>query len=134
MYIVQKKDEIFCRHWLGPFDLWLWEYRVPLICLPVGLCLPSWLGAGIWQCGSPPDFSVYLVMQKLCAGGGLGGVRILPLLGGLSCQVCLQHLSKIFTLQSSHNLLPPSSYHLGTSPGNFFENKLLNLLHFSASL
>jgi hypothetical protein len=22
MYIVQKLDEIFCRHWLGPFDLW----------------------------------------------------------------------------------------------------------------
>jgi hypothetical protein len=22
MYIVQKLDEIFCRHQLGPFDLW----------------------------------------------------------------------------------------------------------------
>jgi hypothetical protein len=21
MYIVQKLDEIFCRHWLGPFDM-----------------------------------------------------------------------------------------------------------------
>jgi hypothetical protein len=27
---------------------WLWEYRVPLICSPVCLHLPSRLGAGVW--------------------------------------------------------------------------------------
>jgi hypothetical protein len=34
------------------------EYRVPLICSPGGLRLPSTLGAGVWQCRSPPGFSV----------------------------------------------------------------------------
>jgi hypothetical protein len=37
---------------------WLWGYHMPLICSPVGLHLPSRLGAGVWQFGSPPDFSV----------------------------------------------------------------------------
>jgi hypothetical protein len=35
-----------------------------------------------------------------------------------SCQVCLQRLSKIFDLQISCSLLPPSSHHLG-SPSFF---------------
>jgi hypothetical protein len=34
--------------------------------------------------------------------------------------VCLQHLSKIFTLRSSCCLLPPSSRHLGTNLALFF--------------
>jgi hypothetical protein len=45
---------------------------------------------------------------------GFGGVGDLPLLSGFSCQVCLQHLSKIFTPRISCYLLPPSSRHLGT--------------------
>jgi hypothetical protein len=45
---------------------------------------------------------------------GVWGVGILLLLGDFSCQLCLQHLSKIFALQSSHYLLPPSSCHLGS--------------------
>jgi hypothetical protein len=35
----------------------LWEYRMPLSS-PGGLFLPSRIGAGVWQCGSPPGFSV----------------------------------------------------------------------------
>jgi hypothetical protein len=35
----------------------LWEYCVPLSS-PGVLLFPSWLGAGIWRCGSPPGFSV----------------------------------------------------------------------------
>jgi hypothetical protein len=45
---------------------------------------------------------------------GVWSVRVLPLLGGFSCQVYLQHLSKIFPLWSSSYLLPPFSRHLGT--------------------
>jgi hypothetical protein len=37
---------------------WLWEYRVPLICSPVGLRPPSRFGAGVWRRGRPPGFSV----------------------------------------------------------------------------
>jgi hypothetical protein len=93
---------------------WLSEYHIPFNCLPVDLCLPSRLGAGIWQHSSPPSFSIYCGMGKLCEVWGFKGVRVLPLLGDFSCQVCLQHLSKIFTLWSSCSLLPPSSHHLGT--------------------
>jgi hypothetical protein len=46
---------------------------------------------------------------------GVWGVRVLFILGFFFCQVCLQYLSKIFDLQSSHSLLPPSSHHLGSS-------------------
>jgi hypothetical protein len=34
--------------------------------------LPGRLGAGIWWCRSPPLFSVYCGMEKLCAGWGFG--------------------------------------------------------------
>jgi hypothetical protein len=56
---------------------------------------PSSLGAGVWWCGSPPVFSVYHGVGMLCVGWGCGGVEVLPLLGGFSCKVYLQHLSKI---------------------------------------
>jgi hypothetical protein len=48
---------------------------------------------------------------------GLGGqgVTVLLLLGGFFLPAWLQCLSKIFDLQSSHCLLPPSSHHLGSS-------------------
>jgi hypothetical protein len=95
------------RELSGLSQAWLWGYHVPFICSPVGLHLPSRLGAGVWQQGSPPDFSVYCGVGKLCVGWGFGGVRFLPLLGGFSCQVCLQHLNKIFPLWSSCYLLPP---------------------------
>jgi hypothetical protein len=35
-----------------------WENCMLLICSPVGLHLPSRFGAGVWQHGSPPGFSV----------------------------------------------------------------------------
>jgi hypothetical protein len=41
---------------LGPMVICPREYCVLLICSPGGL--PSMLGAGIWQCGSPPGFSI----------------------------------------------------------------------------
>jgi hypothetical protein len=34
-------------------------------------------------------------VEMLCACWWFGGVKVLPLLGGLACKVCLQHLSKI---------------------------------------
>jgi hypothetical protein len=37
---------------------WLWRYLVPLICSPVGLCLPRKLGVSIWWCRSPLGFSI----------------------------------------------------------------------------
>jgi hypothetical protein len=45
-------------------------------------------------------------------GLGVWGFRVLPLLGGFTCQVRLQSLSKIFTLWTSPYLLLPSSCHL----------------------
>jgi hypothetical protein len=48
------------------------------------------------------------------------GVKVLILLGGFFFQVWLQHLSKIFDLQSSCCLLLPSSHHLGYSRLLFF--------------
>jgi hypothetical protein len=36
----------------------LWEYCMMLICSPVGLHLSSRFGAGIWQHGRLPAFSV----------------------------------------------------------------------------
>jgi hypothetical protein len=80
-------------------------------CSPVGL--PSGLGAGAWWCGTPPGFSIFRDVGELCAGWACEGVKVLPLLGGFSCLVCLQHLRKIFTLRNTHYLLPPSSRYLG---------------------
>jgi hypothetical protein len=34
-------------------------------------------------------------VEMLCTGWKCGGVKVLPLLGGFACKVCLQHLSKI---------------------------------------
>jgi hypothetical protein len=56
-------------------------------------CLVAW---------SPPVFSVYHGMGKLCAGWWCGGFGVLLPLGGFSCQMCLQCLSKIFTLRNTH--------------------------------
>jgi hypothetical protein len=72
----------------------LWEYCMPFSS-PGGLLLPSRLGAGIWQWGSPPGFSIYHGVGMLCAGWEHGGVGFFPLLGGFSCKVHLQSLSKI---------------------------------------
>jgi hypothetical protein len=60
-------------------------------------------------------------MEKL----GFWSVGVLPPLGGFSCQVCLQHLSKIFALWSPHYLLPPSSHHPGTSPQEIFYDNFI---------
>jgi hypothetical protein len=57
---------------------------------------PSCLGSGSWQWpGGPPGFSVQREVEMLCAGQRCGGVKVLPLLGGLACKVFLQCLSKI---------------------------------------
>jgi hypothetical protein len=57
---------------------------------------PSGLGTGIWWSGSPPGFSVQHEVGILCMGWGCGGVKVLPLVSGFSCQVYLQD----FTLGS----------------------------------
>jgi hypothetical protein len=73
----------------------LWKYRVP-VSSPCGPHFLSHLGAGDWQQpGGPTDFSVQCEVEMLCAGWRCGGVNVLPLLSGLACKVCLQHLSKI---------------------------------------
>jgi hypothetical protein len=61
----------------------------------VDCVFPSGLGAGVWWCRSPPGFSAYCGVGMLCTGWGCGGVKVLPLLGGFSCKVYLQRLSKI---------------------------------------
>jgi hypothetical protein len=53
------------------------------------------VGNGFWWCGSPPGFFIYHGVGMLCTGWGCGRVRVLPLLGGFSYKVYLQHLSKI---------------------------------------
>jgi hypothetical protein len=53
--------------------------------------------------------------------GGCGSVEVLPLLGGFSSLVCLQHLRKIFTLRNTYYLLLPSSCHLGKTPISEYE-------------
>jgi hypothetical protein len=57
---------------------------------------PCHLGMGDWQSpGGPPDFSIQREVEILCTSWRCGGVKVLPLLGGLACKVCLQRLSKI---------------------------------------
>jgi hypothetical protein len=55
---------------------------------------PKQVGAGIWQHRYPLGFSIYHGMGMLCMGWRCGSVRVLSLLGGFSCQVYLQCLSK----------------------------------------
>jgi hypothetical protein len=63
-------------------------------------------------------------------GLGVRGVGVLLLLGGFSCQVWLQRLSKIFALRSSGYLLPPSSRHVGCPPLFLLFNYLNMLIRF----
>jgi hypothetical protein len=70
------------------------EYHRLLISSPGVLHLPSRLEADVWWHGSPPGFSVEHGVGMLCVDWGCGGVGVLPLLGGFSCQVYLQRLSK----------------------------------------
>jgi hypothetical protein len=57
---------------------------------------PSCLGMDVWQRpGGPPGFSVQREVEMLCTGWRCGGVKVLPLLGGLACNVCLLRVSKI---------------------------------------
>jgi hypothetical protein len=57
---------------------------------------PSHLGTGNWRRPrGPPGFSIQCEVEMLCTGWRCGGVKVLPLLGGLACKVCLQHLSKM---------------------------------------
>jgi hypothetical protein len=74
---------------------------------------PSHLGTGIWwQPRGPPGFSTQREVEILCTSWRCVGVKVLPLLSGLACKVCLQRLSKI-SLYEARFLLPPSSCHLG---------------------
>jgi hypothetical protein len=70
-----------------------WKYRAPLTLWYA--FFPSRLGVDVWRPGCPPGFSVYCEVEMLCTGWRCGGVKILPLLGGLACKVCLQCFSKI---------------------------------------
>jgi hypothetical protein len=82
-------------------------------CLAHLVCFfPSCLGMGNWCPRGPPGFSIQCEVEILCAGWRCGGVKVLPLLGDLACEVCLQHFSKI-SLYKACFLLPPSSCHLG---------------------
>jgi hypothetical protein len=73
----------------------MWEYHVLLTHLVVHI-FPSRLGLGDWQQPrGPPGFSVQREVKMLCAGCRCGGVKVLPLLSGLACKMCLQCLSKI---------------------------------------
>jgi hypothetical protein len=57
---------------------------------------PGHLGASIWWWPrGPPDFSIQCDVEMLCTGWRCEGVKVLPLLSGLACKVCLQCLSKI---------------------------------------
>jgi hypothetical protein len=51
-------------------------------------------------------FSVQCEVEMLCSGWRCGGVKVLPLLGGLACKVCLQHLSKISFRRYAFCFLP----------------------------
>jgi hypothetical protein len=56
---------------------------------------PSCLGTGIWQWPRGPPGLRLMLVGMLCAGWRCGEVKVLPLLGGFSFKVYLQHLSKI---------------------------------------
>jgi hypothetical protein len=79
---------------------------------------PSCLGAGDWQPGGSPDFSVQREVEILFAVWRCGGVKVLPLLS-LACKVCIQRLSKI-SFWEAHFLLPPSNRHFGILLSIFF--------------
>jgi hypothetical protein len=87
----------------------LWEYHMPFICSPVGLHLPSRFGAGIWQCRSPP------IAWRMFVWAGGSGCWTFDSSCFFLCQVWLQHLGKIFCLQSLCCPLLTSSHHLGSS-------------------
>jgi hypothetical protein len=72
-------------------------YGSTVYCLAHVVCVfPSRLGACDWQQpGGPPDFSVQHEVELLCTGWRYGRVKVLPLLSGHACKVCLQRLSKI---------------------------------------
>jgi hypothetical protein len=59
-------------------------------------CLPKSSGHGwLAVAWGPSWFHCSTWSEMLCAGWRCGGVKVLPLLGGLACKVCLQHLSII---------------------------------------
>jgi hypothetical protein len=102
---------------------------VLLICSPVGLHLLRRLGTSVWQQRSPPGVSVLCGMERLCVGCGFGGVKVLLLLGGLSCQVfILPGVSpvsqQIFAFQTSCYLLPLSSHHFASSSTNSYSSSI----------
>jgi hypothetical protein len=73
----------------------LWKYHV-LLSSPFGPRFPKPSGCGnLAASRGPPGFFVQREVEMLCAGWRCGGVKVLPLLGGLACKVCLQCLSKI---------------------------------------
>jgi hypothetical protein len=75
---------------------------------------PSQVGSQYLVVWEPSWFLSVMWHGEAMCGLGAQGVVVLLLLGVFSCQVCLQHFSKIFDLRSSCYLLPPSSRHLGS--------------------
>jgi hypothetical protein len=89
-------------------------------------CLQSKFGAIVWWHESPPVFSVQHGIQKPCMNYGFRVSKFWFFLGLFFCQVWLQHLSKIFDLQSSHCLLLHSSHYLVSSKKLETTQKQLN--------
>jgi hypothetical protein len=78
LFIIQLKI-FFCgmgvslsRGLAGLSQGWLWEYCMPLICLPVGLHLSNRFGASIWWHGRPPGFQCYISWRSFVKAWGLG--------------------------------------------------------------
>jgi hypothetical protein len=112
----------FCVGWgsvcpgsyAGLSQRWLLEYHVPLICSPVGLCLPSRFGADSGGTGAFLFSQCNVSWRSFVQAGGLRCWSFDSSWCFFFCQVWLQHLSKVFDLWSSHCLLPPCSSHLGS--------------------
>jgi hypothetical protein len=51
---------------------------------PSHLCMGDW-----WQPKGPPGFSVQHEVRCSAQAGGVEGVKVLPLISGLACKVCL---------------------------------------------
>jgi hypothetical protein len=72
----------------------LWEYHVPLSS-PCGLRLPQWYGHWHLVTWEPSWFLHLMWSGNAMRWLGCGGAKVLPLLGGFSCKLYLQRLSKI---------------------------------------
>jgi hypothetical protein len=81
---------------------------MPLICSPVGLYLPSRLGAGIWWHGSPPGFSYIMAWGSYVWAEGSGVLEFCLFLVVFPSR-CVSRVSARFLLYGAHTILEPSS-------------------------